>query len=170
MKSTCRYVMYLTIYLNQYIDTLFHTSFFNIYLKGCIFYIGAWYLLLLLFYRGIRTKHWIRIFSKIVHNDFKVMNLKVHMTYLLFAFWTFFDNSSVKASFSCNSPHSAISLHFNFFFNLVCFCCTYRKWLLNWVIVPVQKRALTTGTQDYLLSLWRFLAWLPHNNCFAVSN
>ena len=57
-----------------------------------------------------------------------------------------------------------------FFFNLVCFCCTYRKWLLNWVIVPVQKRALTTGTQDYLLSLWRFLAWLPHNNCFAVSN
>lgn len=40
--------------------------------------------------------------------------LNVTFRYLLLAFWTFFNNSSVKTSFPCNSSHCSISC-FHFF-------------------------------------------------------
>lgn len=94
------------------------------------------------------------------HVVVKKFLLNVKIRYLLLAFWTFFNNSSVKTSFPCNSSHCSIC-SFHFFPLTGSNSC----WLSS-----LFKRALWTGNQDYLLSLWRFLAWLPHNNCFAVSN
>lgn len=95
--------------------------------------------------------------SHVVVENF-LLNVKIR--YLLLAFWTFFNNSSVKTSFPCNSSHCSM-------------CCFH--FFLKPEVIPVDYRPCSRGrckpeTKIIYCLYGDFLHGFRITTVFAVSN